>query len=198
MKRIHMIALAAALPLVGGGCQLARDARSAAVAPAGATCPRLAGARPAVAAAGGWEVDEGSFSFRVPRGFDQLDVAPDGRDARVALFDSANGRVTLLSELASGERPAAASSGSTRAVARCREVIGGRAATLTVFRIDSAGHPEQRLRHGRYVAEATWRDPVIPGQYLTLRGEGADADALRVVFAAMRSVRFEGGRVAKR
>jgi hypothetical protein len=195
MKRARTVALAVLLPLLGGGCQLARDAHSASSA---AASPAARGACPraSVVAAGGWDINEGTFSFHVPLGFEQLDVAPVGGDDRIALFDSANGRMTLVSELAARPHvgPAAAAP-----LLRCREAIGGRVATLVVFRIDSTGHPAQRLRHGRYVAEARWADPVEPGRYLTVRGESADSAALGLLLASLRSVRFaSGGDVARK
>ena len=88
-----------------------------------------------------------------------------------------------------------------RGDAPARAVVSrsGSTAPPTRYTIDSTGRPAQRLRHGRYVAEARWEDPVEPGRYLTVRGESADSAALGLLLASLRSVRFaSGGEVARK
>ena len=134
---------------------------------------------PQVSQAGWQAFSEDIFRYRLPPGF-RL-THPAVVDSWLRRYVSADGRAVLMLEYGGrASNPAVERRGRA-----CAEVIGGRRAQLFTGRM-----PRNTQTGSHYVAFVVWED-VEPDLTLNIWAEAPDPERLRLLLAAVRTVRFQ-------
>ena len=139
-----------------------------------------------------WElVERQQFSFHLPPGFQQ--VPAQGIDSDVSRYEADAGASMISFDLGWYSNELREDPARYADYRQCREMIGGRRATVITTRLQNTGSPAE---DGRLVAAATWRniggapDTSRTKVHLTVWSATRDAERLPQLLAMLRTVRI--------
>jgi hypothetical protein len=114
-----------------------------------------------------------------------------GIDSYVEQFEDDRGNAMISLDLGWYSNDLRPDSAFYSSYARCRDVIGGHAATVITGIVRN---PQDRRQDGRYAAAATWRDLTgasdTPQTHLTIWTETRDPRRLPELLAMLRTVQL--------